>query len=155
MPRSLLSATSTAYEEKCPAPFVEAGQREVKIGLEIQLHAQLQHAVRLSDGDDRCRAWQRGRYAASLAEQRVAHTWCSRTGVSRVVEVGMIQNVKSFGTELKVEPLCQLKVLHHAGIQVPEVRSLRQVATAPRLPRFRDAEICRRADHVTAVHIGI
>src|SRR4051812_19197713 len=123
--------------------------------LEIQLQSKLQHAVRFSDRNHSRRAWQRRCAAASSSEQRIIHAGCSRTGIPWVVEVRVIQHIKCFCAELKIESFSELEVLQEPRIQVPELRTLSGISAAALLSRRWNAEERLSPDHIPAIEIRI
>ncbi len=67
----------------------------------------------------------------------------------------MVQHVENFRPELQLEALGQAEIFQQAGIQIPEIRPLHDVAAIPILSRRRDAEERLGAGDVDAVKVFV
>src|SRR5215469_7267095 len=124
--------------------------------LEVDFHPQLQNAHWFSQSIDVRRAGQGRGGAAGPREIVVAFAGRgdrrrSYGRIARVLKVRMVENIECFHAQLQVKAFCQLDVLRHSGIQIPEAGSLDEVTAASDLARRRNAEEGLRADDIPAI----
>src|SRR5207302_8768902 len=98
---------------------------------------------------------QRIRDAAIPSENTALHTGRPGCRVPRIFPVSVVQHVEDFGPELQLKALRQAEIFQQARIQIPEVRSLHDVASITLLSWRRDAEKRLRAGDVDAVVVWI
>ena len=67
----------------------------------------------------------------------------------------MVQNVEEFRSELQFKALRKAEIFQKARIQIPEVRSLNNIAAVTLLSWQRDAEIGLRASNVDTVKVWV
>src|SRR5215813_11818288 len=124
-------------------------------GLKSDLQPQLHHTRLLADRIHIGRAGQRRGNAAGLAEGCAGDRRRSRCRVTRVLKVGMIEDVEELRPQLRIETLSDAEVLGQSGVEIPKALTLPQIAPIALLSWRRCAEVGLRAGDVLAVDVRI